>query len=74
LLSLETLEVHRRKEHELAFHVVVEASINGHRASHSSKMVRGINPGSGRVVAYPDRTAFFWDYFRIGGQPGVFVS
>ena len=21
--------------------------------------------GSGRMVAYPDRTAFFWDYFRV---------
>jgi hypothetical protein len=51
---LEILEVHRRKELELAFHVVVEGSINGHRASHSSKMVRGINPGSGRMVAQPE--------------------
>ena len=39
--------MHRRKEHGLAFHVVVEGSISGHRASHSSKMARGINPGSG---------------------------
>src|ERR1700679_2299120 len=23
----------------------------------------------GRVVAYPDRTAFLGDYFRIGGNP-----
>jgi hypothetical protein len=23
--------------------------------------------GPGRIVAYPDRTAFFGDYFRIGG-------
>jgi hypothetical protein len=25
--------------------------------------------GRGWVVAYPDRTAFFWDYFRIGSDP-----
>jgi hypothetical protein len=23
----------------------------------------------GRMVANPDRTAFFWDYFRLGGDP-----
>jgi hypothetical protein len=25
--------------------------------------------GSERVVAYPDRTAFWGDYFRLAGQP-----
>jgi len=26
----------------------------------------------GRMVANPDRTAFFWDYFRLGGHsPGT---
>jgi hypothetical protein len=30
---------------------------------------RGRFSNSGRIVAYPDRTAFFGDYFRIGGDP-----
>jgi hypothetical protein len=25
----------------------------------------------GWLVAHPDRTAFFWDYFRVGGNPGA---
>jgi hypothetical protein len=29
---------------------------------------RGRFSNSGRIVAYPDRTAFFADYFRIGGD------
>src|ERR1700689_5313367 len=28
----------------------------------------------GRVVAYPDRTAFLGDYFRIGGDPSEISS
>jgi hypothetical protein len=30
---------------------------------------RGRFSNSGRIVADPDRTAFFGDYFRIGGEP-----
>ncbi len=35
---------------------------------------RGRFSNSGRIVADPDRTAFFGDYFRIAGHPTTNAS
>ncbi len=43
------------------------------RPNRASKSESNRFCGSGRIVAYQDRTAFFGDYFRIGGDsPGRF--
>jgi hypothetical protein len=35
----------------------------------SLSRIAGRNSGSWRLVAYPDRTAFSGDYFRVAGDP-----
>lgn len=59
-----------REKSQLARPLSLSAGNN--RAKHSSRRIEVQIEGSGRIVAYPDRAAFFGDYFRIAGDsPGT---